>query len=173
VIALALPKWRDDAQSWPTAHCLTPRWSYFHADDATFNAEYLAQLNRFGFGKVLGELQGIARAHGAQTLVLICHEVKRARCHRDLAARWLAAGLGEPVDEVDAPAPMHAAPAGTLVQVRFTPAGRVYTYDCPDRVAVGDTVLTPKGVPLVVEAVGSDYAGPFATARRITNGETK
>jgi hypothetical protein len=38
-------------------------------------------------------------------------------------------------------------------------------------VAAGDTVLTPKGVPLVVEAVGSDYAGPFATARRITKEE--
>jgi hypothetical protein len=163
VIALAVPSWRADAQQWPTAHSLTPRWSYFHAPDAEFDREYIAQLNRFGFPKVLAELRRI----GPGPLVLICHEARRSRCHRDLAARWLAAGLGEPVDEVTDPVAMHAVAAGTVVQCEFTPGGKRYSYDCVDRVAVGDTVMTPRGVPVVVVEIGSDYPGPFATCRRV------
>jgi hypothetical protein len=168
VIALQLPKWRDDCRDWPACHLLSPRWSYFYAPDAEFDRQYVAQLERFGFPRVKAVLERIAREHDADRLALICHEARREECHRALTARWLAAGLGESVDEVDAPAPMHANAAGTVVQVEFRPGGKRYSYDCPDEVDVGDTVMTPRGVPVVVLALGSDYPGPFATARRIS-----
>jgi Active DUF488-N3 subclade len=167
-IALVPPKWRDDCKDWPVCFLLCPRWSYFNADEAEFDRQYLAQLDRFGVAKIRAMLQQIAADHHAETLVLICHEADRENCHRKLAAQRLEQHCGIEVPEVAGmpTQPLHEVPAGTLVQVQFTSGGKTYTYDCPDPVQAGDHVWTPRGVRAQVVTVGPDFPGPYATARR-------
>jgi hypothetical protein len=167
-IALALPRWRDDCQNWPACHLLTPRWAYFNAPAEEFDAEYVSQLQRFGVPRIRAVLERIAVEHEADRLVLICHEADREQCHRGTLARSWQQEAGQEMPEAGGAEPMHDVPAGTVVQVQFSDGGKTYTFDCPDPVGAGDFILTSRGVRAQVVAVGSEYPGPFATARRIS-----
>jgi uncharacterized protein (DUF488 family) len=80
---------------------LTPTSQLFHlADDEEFTAGYLARLERFGPQKIARTLERIAREHEAEKLVVLCHEVDWARCHRQTFASFWLATTGELVREM-------------------------------------------------------------------------
>lgn len=106
-ISLTRPRWRPEAAAWPQCWALCPRWQYFRAPAAEFDAAYLAQLDRYGVQRIHADLSRIAReAYEApsQRLVLVCWETRdvETTCHRRLFARWLLETCGELVPELDA-----------------------------------------------------------------------
>jgi hypothetical protein len=100
VTSLGLPKWRAEAQQWPVCHLLTPRYSYLKAEPAVFEAEYRAQLERFGVCKIARTLERIAREHDAAALILLCHEADWGSCHRQQWAAWWLETTGELAQEI-------------------------------------------------------------------------
>ena len=80
---------------------LAPRRSYFRADAATFDREYLAQLERHA-GDIEAKLGWLTGAYG--DICLCCFE-RRVRgpadCHRRLFAGWWEQRTGEVVPELD------------------------------------------------------------------------
>jgi hypothetical protein len=96
VTSLGLPRWRAESQQWARCWLLTPTPTLFHtSDEDEFARGYLERLNRFGPQKIARTLEHIAREHQAQRLVLLCHEVNPATCHRGLFAAWLLEQTGE------------------------------------------------------------------------------
>jgi hypothetical protein len=171
VISLQTPKWMDLAKDWPVDHHLTPRWSYFSVPDEQFDEAYLAQLNRFGPEKIRAGLWHIAGETGQTRLVLLCHEAKRAECHRAMTAEWLETEFGHEVPELTG----EPRPQAEEVPFRLTDKGRQlvilfgrYTYAWPageEPVAVGDKVVVPgnrwrrEPKETVVTGLGSTYGG--------------
>lgn len=167
VIALRTPKWMPQAKEWPECHLLTPRWRYFTADDATFEREYEAQLDRFGPEKIRRALEKIAAETGARTLVLLCHEAdpSPASCHRGMFARW-AARHGMEVTEAEGGSPPLRGEFRERDELgrQLVVADR-WTYAWPGEqpLEIGDRVLVPWGKnvrTMTVTALGTDYAGP-------------
>jgi len=108
VCSLGLPKWRPEAAEWPRCHLLTPTWPMFNAvretgDSEAFAAAYAARLERFSVQRIARTLEGIARAHQADNLVLLCHEADPERCHRTQFADWWIQASGEEVAELIIP----------------------------------------------------------------------
>jgi hypothetical protein len=100
VTSLGLPRWRPESQEWPRCWLLTPSPDLFREDDPeAFTAAYLARLDRFGVRRISGLLERIAREHGADRLVLLCHEADPMVCHRSLFAAWIES-TGEQVTEL-------------------------------------------------------------------------
>ncbi len=80
VTSLTVPRWKPEAAAWPRCWELTPRWAYFKAEPAEFDASaYEAPSDR---------------------LVLICWEADPARCHRSQFSSWLLETTGELVPEL-------------------------------------------------------------------------
>jgi hypothetical protein len=106
-ISLTTPRWRPEAADWPQCWALCPRWRFFHAEPAEFDRQYLAQLERYGVGRIHAALAKIAReAYEApsQRLALCCWEPPEAAettCHRRTFAAWWLLATGELVEEVN------------------------------------------------------------------------
>lgn len=100
VTSLGLPRWRPEAGQWPRCWLLTPTSALFHASAEDFDVGYIERLDRFGPAKIAQTLQRIGVEHQADKLVLLCHELDPAGCHRSLAADWIIRTLGEVVDEL-------------------------------------------------------------------------
>lgn len=104
-ISLTTPRWRPEAADWPQCYELCPRWRYFHAPAAEFEAAYVAQLEGFGVQLIHAALTWIAReAYEApsERLVLCCWESPEAAetgCHRRQFARWWLENTGERIKE--------------------------------------------------------------------------
>jgi hypothetical protein len=172
VIALRTPKWMPQAEQWPKVGRLMPKWSYFNADDATFEREYIAQLERYGVASIRQRLEQVAAETGAQTLVLLCHEADgdAPSCHRGMFRDW-AARHGWEISEAEGGKPSlkgefrtHDADGRQLVVAdgRWT-----YAWSGQPPLAVGDRIVVPFGKQqkgMTVTALGTDYAG---TAREV------
>lgn len=103
--SLLVPKWRPEAATWPRCWEVSPRWDYFKAAPAEFEAAYIAQLERYGVSRIMAALARIGRGayeEPSDRLALICWETTDAEtaCHRRLFARWLLETCGERVDEL-------------------------------------------------------------------------
>jgi hypothetical protein len=101
VTSRGLPKWRlAEAEGWPHCWLLAPGHDYYDAPADEFERAYLAQLDRHGPAKIGRVLADIAREHHAESVVLLCHEIRWEDCHRILAARWITERTGELVEEL-------------------------------------------------------------------------
>jgi hypothetical protein len=101
VTSLTRPKWIEEAADWPA----TPRWSYFHAEPAEFERQYIRQLEGYGIKRIAQRLGEITRQTSADRLALLCWEWGgpdggRDRCHRGIWARWWLESTGEIVEEI-------------------------------------------------------------------------
>ena len=105
--SLGKPKWLPEAASWPLLWEITPRGHYFKAPTEVYDAEYLAQLERYGARRIARRLGEIARsgfAEPAERLVLLCFESPETAewaCHRRTFAAWWLRQTGERVEELD------------------------------------------------------------------------
>lgn len=104
VISLLTPKWLPESAGWPRCVELTPRWKYFKSGREQFDAEFTAQLDRYGPQHISRRLTEIARQQEADRLVLLCWETTTkalaGECHRRLFADWMLATTGEDPAEV-------------------------------------------------------------------------
>lgn len=101
VCSLTRPKWpMPGGQPWTTAaacEALTPRWEFFRKPDA--GEKFEAQLARYGPQRIAKELERIAVAHAAPSLVLLCWETdwgttEAPKCHRLRVARYMLEETG-------------------------------------------------------------------------------
>jgi hypothetical protein len=106
VTSLTRPKWIPEAADWPALWEAMPRWSYFRAEPAEFDRQYLGQLARYGTKHIAQRLAEITRQAGRpDRLLLLCWEWGgpdggRDRCRRGDFARWWLESTGEIVEEI-------------------------------------------------------------------------
>lgn len=98
--SLGTPKGIAGAAEWPRCWPITPRSHYLRASAEVYAAAYLAQLERYGARPIAQELASITRETGAETLLLMCFEADRERCHRSLLAVWWLEATGERITEI-------------------------------------------------------------------------
>jgi hypothetical protein len=103
VASLQLPRWIPAAADWPQCTEIMPRWRYFRAGD--WEAQYRAQLARYGPRRIARRLEAIAREQDADRLVILCFEALPTKCHRGLFAEWLLVTTGEAAEEAEAVVP--------------------------------------------------------------------
>jgi Protein of unknown function, DUF488 len=98
-VICSLTRPRDELwQHAPSCWELTPRWTYFRADDA--GAKFEEQLARYGPQMIARALQAIAVEYQASSLVLLCWETDWDSCHRQRAARFLLETTGWVIREL-------------------------------------------------------------------------
>ena len=104
-ISLGAPRGRKPPgrRQWIYVAELAPRRSYFHAADAEFDRQYLAQLDRFA--DLIAQKLSWLKDQEDEPLVLLCFERKirgPQDCHRRLFADWWSELTGQEVPELDA-----------------------------------------------------------------------
>lgn len=83
----------------PSLKELTP-YGLLKLEGEEFELAYRSRLEKYGVQAIRKALDGLAMAHGATTLILLCFEDDRAECHRGLFAAWWERATGERVSEL-------------------------------------------------------------------------
>lgn len=98
-----IPRWFPRSADLPRCVEVTPRWSYFSADEDEFDRRYLEQLHRYGVDRIHARLAEIAKTafeEPSGVVCLLCYERDRRQCHRGTFAEFWMQQTGEIVGEV-------------------------------------------------------------------------